>query len=102
MPRLVFCPTRARVASTAPAMRAPTVDCAAAMKGAAASALARKSAVGHAMAVGEDMDVAGLGRLQLRLAGGDEAGRDLLRVGREIRHVSREVACASFAQARRR
>ena len=102
MPRLVFCPTRAHVASIAPAMRAPTVDRVRADEGRGGLGAGEEIRRRHAMAVGENMDIAGLGRLQLRLAGGDEGGRDLLRVGCEIRHVSREVARASSAQARRR
>ena len=72
MPRLVFCPTRAKVASTAAKIRAPT-----SMPGVVERDRGDMRAVDeilglHAMAGGEDMDIAGLGRLQLVLAGGEE------------------------------
>ena len=80
MPRLVFCPTAARVAATASRMRAPTRAPLAAMGPALASALRTKSVRRHAMAGGEAMHVAGLERVELGEAGLDIGFRDAILV----------------------
>jgi len=59
-------------------MRSPTPAPAAAIKGAAARALSNEVLRGHAVAIGENMDIAGLGRLQLGFAGGDEGLGDIV------------------------
>ncbi len=78
MPRLVFWPTAAAVASTASRMRAPTGSPARPIAGAAARALASKSAMRHAMTIAKAMHIAGLQRVELGKAGVMKGSSDRL------------------------
>ena len=79
MPRLVLVPTAASVASTASRMRLPTRAPGRRSGAAAASALRTNSAAVMRWPGGEDMDVAGLRRLELVKTSRDEGGGNLLR-----------------------